>query len=622
MSSGSEKKNNFFKELGKRGVYQAVGLYIAITWGSIEILLTTAERFDWPQWLGDAGLMLFLTALPFVVLLSWAFDLTGSGFRRMEPGSLAGKFVIAATCTLIIGISGSWFFWQDNERQRSIDTVANDGRSIIAVLPFEDISGQGFGDWMPLAFTDEVINRINAHPDLVALDLQSVSHSLIEQRLQNESASIYRVTGKLLPAPVGTMVRVRMTDAIGNIGWEHEQIFSLKSAQAISAAQKWIAGQVAAGLGLSLAGIDYCEPSSNARATELYLGAREKFSQRGPANIAAAAQMLEEATRLDPNFARGLELLSEVYQRFPVWVMQDPSHYGMNTEELERFLREQPEVEAAKRALSLCPTLGAAYFTVEISAPVNHTFADAVDLMEESLRRDPSNVILMGRMVEFLLRVGHVNWADSVAREMYLRDPLSTRVPHVLAWTQNMLGNLDRAIELEHESLNLGYELHNILSQLSSTYVSLGDNAGLERLLDENFEPSERMPVDPRDVMTARSDEILKESLIETFRELVNSGEPIVLRSLSGWPGRSLALDLGDEELAWLIMEKWAEVSGPAGMPMALWNAQYRHWFGNSRLLELDGYRNLWADFWDRKGPPDGCEWDGQDLTCEWADNR
>ena len=257
---------------------------------------------------------------------------------------------------------------------------------------------------------------------------------------------------------------------------------------------------------------------------------------------------------------------------------------------------------------------------MEISAPVQHSYADAVDIMEEAIRRDPANVILRGRMVEFLLRVGHVKWADEVAQEMYLRDPLSTRVPHVLGWTQDMLGNLDRSIELDHESLNLGYRLENILPQISSTYVSLGDNRGLERLLGESFEPSGRIPIDPREVLAAQSDQKLKENLIETYRELVNSGDPNILRSLSGWAGRSLALDLGDEELAWLIMEKWAEMAGAGGMPIAFWNAQYRHWFGNSRLLEMDGYLSLWADFWDRKGPPDGCKWDGRNLTCEWAD--
>jgi len=620
MFSSTNKKQNILAELGRRGVYQAVGLYVAIAWGSIEILLTASERLAWPSWLGDAALILFLTALPFVVLLSWAFDLKGSGLKRMEPGSLTGKVVIAATSTLVLGISGSWFVWNDSDKGVPIvDVQSPDGRPVIAVLPFQDLSGQAHGAWLPLAFTEEVINRVNAHPDLVALDLQSVTHPMMVQRLSSESNSAYRVTGKLLPAAVGTNIRARMTNALGNVLWEHEQVFELNDSNAISAAQKWIAGQVATGLGRSLVGVDYCESSANSQAVELYLDAQKLFIRRGPANVAKAALLLEEATTLDPNFARALELLSEVYKRFLFWVTQDPSQYGMSEDELKRFLSGQPEIEPARRALDLCSTLGAAFFTVATATPVHQTFADAVDLLEEALRRDPANVTLMSRLVELLLRMGHMKWADAVAQEMYLRDPLSTRVPHVLAMTQALLGNLERSIELEQESLSLGYELNSILPGISSTYVALRDTEGLEKILGGTFSPTKRMPVDPRDVLSAQTEDVLKADLVGIYQELIDAGDTNLLRSLSGWSGSSLALDLGDESLGWLIMERWAEVSGAGGMPMAFWNSRYRQWFGNSRMLQLGDYLGTWSDFWDRKGPPDGCTWDNPVLTCEWA---
>ena len=625
MSAHGDKKKstNVLAELGRRGVFQAVGLYVAIAWGSIEIILTASERLSWPSWLGDTALILFLTALPFVVLLSWAFDLTGSGLRRMEPGSLAGKAVIAAASTIMLGLSGSWFLWRDADSVSAHQIELDPGhRPVIAVLPFEDLSGQGHGDWLPLAFTDEIIGRINAHPDLVALDLRSVNHPMMEQKLQSNSNPAYQVRGTLLPAAVGTLVRVRMLNAAGNVLWEHEQVFEMRDAQTMSAAQKWVAGQVATGLGRSLSGVDYCEPSVNAEAIELYLDAKKRFSQRGPANVAAAAKMLERATMLDPNFARGLELLSEVYKRFYHWVTQDPSQYGMTNDELEVFLSGQPELEPARQALDLCPTLGAAYFTVEISAPVEHSFADAVELIEEALRRDPANVSLMGRLVEFLLRMGHVKWADAVAQEMYLRDPLSTRVPHVLALTQELIGNPKRAIELEREALVLGYDLNNSLPLMSSIYVAAGDEAGLEQVLGGTFTPTERMPVDPREVLSALNDNSVKAELVGTYRKLVEWGNVRTIQSLAGWAGNSLALDLGDEALAWLIMEQWAEISAASDMPYAFWHPRYRHWFGNSRMQQLGSYSANWSDFWDRKGPPDGCSWDGQSLTCEWASHN
>ena len=53
-----DNNKNLLAELGRRGVYQAVGLYVAIAWGTIEILLAASDRLGWPAWLGDGALIL------------------------------------------------------------------------------------------------------------------------------------------------------------------------------------------------------------------------------------------------------------------------------------------------------------------------------------------------------------------------------------------------------------------------------------------------------------------------------------------------------------------------------------------------------------------------------------
>jgi hypothetical protein len=185
--------------------------------------------------------------------------------------------------------------------------------------------------------------------------------------------------------------------------------------------------------------------------------------------------------------------------------------------------------------------------------------------------------------------------------------------------TQEFLGNSKRAIELENESLALGYDLNNSLPLLSSIYVAMGDEAALEQLLGGMFTPSKRIPVDPRRVLLALNDNSVKAELVGTYRKLVEEADVQNIQSLAGWAGNSLALDLGDEGLAWLIMERWAEISAPSDMPYAFWHPRYRHWFGNSRMQQLGSFSGYWSDFWDRKGPPDGCSWDGKNLACEWA---
>lgn len=620
------RNNNrsLWAELAHRGVYQSVGLYVAVAWGSIEILITSSERLGWPAWLGDALLILFLTGLPFVVLLSWAFDLTGSGIERMEAGSIRGKVMIAAMLTGIVGLSATWFILRDSSPKTPLQAgVDPAGRPVIAIMPFQDLTGASNQEWLALSFTDEVINRINAHPDLVALDLQTVTSPLLSQ----SSAAIfgpradYVVQGRLLKAPVGTLMRVRMSDSDGNVIWETERTRKLDDPLVIRAEQQFMAGQLAAGVGVTLTGKDYCEPSPIAEASTLYYQAREHFARRGPEHVALAALKLEKAVQLDPDYARALDLLASVYERFPTHVRRDPGHYGLSLDELDAFLAEQPGLTMSRRALDRCPSLASSYFAVETSAAVELTFADALDIMEEALRREPANLDLRSRSIDLLLRVGHIRAAREIASEMYLRDPLNPRHPHVLSWVEYLLGNDERGWALENEALELGYTFANALPGMAINLVALGDEQALTQLMDNNWSPSVQLPLDPRQVVRAREDPALRAQLIGEYHALLDAGDLEVLRRVVGTWGPSLAFELGDAALAWRAMTLWAERADPAAIPPCLWHARYRHWFGNQRMLELGEYGVQWSDFWDRRGAPDDCSWDGKALLCEYADS-
>jgi len=494
-----------------------------------------------------------------------------------------------------------------------------DGRPVIAVLPFEDLSGQDLPEWLVATFSEEVINRVNDHPDLVAMNSHTSGHALFRESIVNGEFSGYVIHGKLLPAPVGTRVRVSLTNPSGIVEWEHEQVSNFRESKAAQNAQAWIAGQIAAAMGKELTGNSYCALSDMPKANELFFKAQDLFSRRGAANVAQAALALEEAIAIDTEFARGMELLSEVYKRFARWVSEDPSQYGMTAEELRDFLQRTPERAPAISALSLCPTLGAAWYNVEISEPVAHTIADAVELLDEAIRRDPGNQDLMSRMMEFLNWMGHIDRAHDLATEIYIRNPLSTRAPHLLGWAERLQGNLQLSADLELEAVSLGYELSNIRPLLASTFVILGNAAALDAILDDPFVPDDRIPIDPRDVLKSQQDPQLRQELIEAFEAVLAEGKPSTVAELASLTGPSLLMDLGDRNLAWQAIDRFQELVG--GYNVSFWDPQYRRWFGNERMMNLP-LRELWVDFWDRFGAPDGCDWDGENLDCSWADSN
>ena len=620
----NSKSINILTELGSRGVYQAVGIYVAVAWGSVEILITASERFGWPTWLGDAALILFLTALPFVVLLSWAFDLSGSGLKRMEPGSLTGKVLIASTLTLVLGLSASWFTLEDNDPEGGSELRINsDGRPLIAILPFEDLRPDADQGVLVRAFTNELINRVNVHPDMIALNPQTVFRL---QGLVSGGATAlqvpadYTLHGVLQPAQVGTKLQAYLLDRFGQVQWEYEAVRDFSSVRQARLEQEHLAGELAAKLGFSLTGIDYCEPTENAEALQLFYAAGDLFESRGAANVAGAARMLERAIELDPGFARAQDLLGSVYQRFAMHVTKDPSQYGMNEQQLWAFIEQQPYMPLLRRALALCPNLGSACLEIELAVPVMQYQADLIDLIREALRRDPSNTPLMDWATYVFLRKGHVQSAMGMASEFYRRDPLNPRAPQLMAMVMRVKGETAKAVRFTEEVLVSRDDPSMEGLALAWDRVRIGDWSALTAGLGEEFKPSpESLPLDPR-LLQQRDDPAVLAALKRQVLDSISEDDFSHVMEIQG--GSPWLLTLDDRDFTWQVLERFAEVVPEGASPSDFWYKDWRHWFGNQQLVELmDRWTTEHRVFWDRHGPPDGCSWDGENLICDWAEN-
>ena len=68
--------NSFFIELRKRKVFQTAAVYIAVTWGATEILVTVAERLYMPAWVPTLAVIAFVVGFPVAMFLAWTFDIT------------------------------------------------------------------------------------------------------------------------------------------------------------------------------------------------------------------------------------------------------------------------------------------------------------------------------------------------------------------------------------------------------------------------------------------------------------------------------------------------------------------------------------------------------------------
>ena len=72
---------NLIRELRRREVFRATGLYVGVVWILIEASSVLLPAFDAPDWVLRALIIVAIIGLPVVVVLAWIFDVTDKGIE-------------------------------------------------------------------------------------------------------------------------------------------------------------------------------------------------------------------------------------------------------------------------------------------------------------------------------------------------------------------------------------------------------------------------------------------------------------------------------------------------------------------------------------------------------------
>lgn len=149
----------------KRHVIQAAAIYVAVAWGALEILITLQEKLGWPEWLSLWATRLFVVGFPVAVILAWRRDLES----RIARFGLVGLAFLAAGVAL-------WLTLSTDPMQRAPAAKlppVNEAIATVAVLPFDNGTGDPAFDYLASGFTGELIGRLSKHPDLAVIQEES-----------------------------------------------------------------------------------------------------------------------------------------------------------------------------------------------------------------------------------------------------------------------------------------------------------------------------------------------------------------------------------------------------------------------------------------------------------------
>jgi len=434
---------DFFAELKRRNVYKVAVAYAVVAWLLVQVATQVFPFLEIPNWIVRLVIALVIIGFPIAVVIAWAFEATPEGIRRTEvadamPPTTGRKKHAWIYIVVICGaISVALFFlgrYSAGNKTESANEISNKS---IAVLPFENLSSDKENAYFADGIQDEILTRLSKIADLKVISRTSTQHYKSAPENLPEIARLLGVAhileGSVQKSGDAVRVNVQLIKAANDSHlWADTfdrkltDIFSVESEVA-----KAIADQLRAKLTGQEEQVIAAKPTDNPEAYDAYLRglAYTLRPANTPANVLGAQKYLREAVRLDPKFALGWALLSQI----------DARGYISGTLQPTVALREEAR-QAAETALTLQPNLGEA-----VVAKGQYHYA--------CLRDYDTAVRYFEQARQFL--------------------PNSSRIPESLAYVARRRGQWDRSESYFNEAERLDPRDASLLAQHALSYVHL-----------------------------------------------------------------------------------------------------------------------------------------------------
>ena len=299
----------------------------------------------------------------------------------------------------------------------------------VAVLPFENLSGDPANEYLALGIAEMVLNRLANVSELVVIARSSsftFRDSNVDAReIGRKLDALYLVEGGVQREAERLRVTTRLIDAQN--GAQLEALHFDRKLADIFTIQDEIADRMAGALEANV--IVGSTTARGARSENLdaylaYLQGRARLAKYTVSDFEAAAKNFERAIALDPQFAAAYAALAQA-QSLAAWRRRGDQH-------------QEPEVTAKaaaliEKALALDPSLGEGYIARATTVWADTDFALIEADYRKGLELDPSNGPGLVQFAEFLWRMNRIDEARRVIDRAVVVDPLSARARYVKA---------------------------------------------------------------------------------------------------------------------------------------------------------------------------------------------
>ncbi len=450
----------FFGELKRRNVYKVAVAYAVVGWLLIQVATQVFPFLEIPNWMIRLVILLTAFGFPVALIIAWAFELTPEGIKRTEDADAARQhsrgvvwivvMLIAAALSLGLFFLGRYTAGTAPPRLSGSAAAMNPQKSI-AVLPLVNTSGDPGNEYFSDGLSEELIAVLAKIPDLKVIGRSS---SFLFKGKSDDSKSVGEKLGvaHLIEGSVrkqGDRVRI-VAELInahdGRSLWSETYDRELKD---IFAVQNEIATAVADQMRVKLLGqsarTEAVGSSENPEAHNAVLQSDFYFQQQTADSVRKSISFLQEAVRLDPNYALAYAKLSQAWR-------QNAASFAID----DASKAYDEARQAANKAVSLAPDSVDVRMTVALLAMNPELdFPAAEKEFRQVLQSSPNNAAAKNGLTLSLLAQGRFTEAEEACRQALLLDPLLTNLWFNLGRIAVGTGRYKEAGEAFHKGLEL-----------------------------------------------------------------------------------------------------------------------------------------------------------------------
>lgn len=392
--------------------------------------------------------------------------------------------VVGIVLISVLGVSSYFYYGRGSSEQIKS----------IAVLPFENSSGNADSEYLSEGIAESLIYRLSQIPDLKVSPRSSVfrykGKEIDAEKVGEELGVDAVMSGRMIQRGDNLTISVDLVDVRGKKTLWGEQ-FERKMSDLL-ATQREIASAITDKLQLKLTG-DAAKGvtkkyTDNNEAYQAYLKGRYYWNRRTAVNLKKALEEFKTATEKDPNFALAFVGLADCYALMGEYA-------GAPTSQV------LPQAKMyAERALLLDSQLGEVHATLGLIADYSWQWAEAEKEYKLAIEANPSYPTTYHWYSIALKNLGRFDEADAMIRRAQELDPVSSVISINITRMLQIQKKDEEAIRHTLKLIELDPNFGAAYQYIALSYIRLGKTAEAISAAEKSLELSNRSAISLSDL--------------------------------------------------------------------------------------------------------------------------